>query len=798
MNQVDGIYDVQLGIRMRVVFQRVWAVANAANDPYSGTAASAALDQFRTVYNGSFAPGTVPARDIAHMWTGRDMDSNTIGIAYIASVCDAPAFSYGLSQNAFDSTVIQAVVLTAHEIGHNFSAEHPDLLDPPIASCAGTIMNSSVNPGPTFCPFSLDQITNHTATKGSCLTRLTQPGCTYAVSPANKRFGAEGGTGTVSISTSLDSCNWAVAEGAPWLNVTSGAAGTGPGISTFSAPPNTGGPLATQVDIAGQKLTVVQSASPNCGTTAIVEGSTSGTLAASDCRSGQAERPNASADLYTFNGVAGQRVRIEMNASIAPNEPGTGLDTFLYLFAPDGTIVAENDDITLGSVTNSRIPVNPNAFFTLPQTGTYIIESTSFDDISNDAGSYSLILSFSVAPNNEVSIAGGGSLTVSEGVGANGIGTEGVGFRAITVSRSNPNPVASVDYSTSNGTASSTSDYTAAFGTLRFALGEASKTFTVLVTDDAFLETDETINITLSNPVGITLAPGASTAVLTITSDDATSGPSPVREQSFNTRFFVRQHYHDFLGREPDLGGINFWSNGIDICGPDAQCRLNKRVDTSAAFFLSIEFQETGYLVQRMYKTAYGEAQGQATIGGVLTPILVPVVTLEEFLPDTQRIGLNVIVGSAGWPERLAANKAAFAQEFVSRARFTTAFPNTLTPEQFVDQLNTNAGNVLSPAERANLIGELTANNTPAGRASVLRQVAEDADLASAEFNKAFVLMQYFGYLRRNPNAAPDANHSGYNFWLTKLNEFGGDFRAAQMVLAFIDSIEYKQRFGQP
>ena len=80
----------------------------------------------------------------------------------------------------------------------------------------------------------------------------------------------------------------------------------------------------------------------------------------------------------------------------------------------------------------------------------------------------------------------------------------------------------------------------------------------------------------------------------------------------------------------------------------------------------------------------------------------------------------------------------------------------------------------------------------------MLRKVAEDPELASIETNKAFVLMQFFGYLRRNPNDAPDTNHGGYNFWLGKLNQFNGDFRAAQMVLSFIDSIEYKQRFGQP
>src|SRR5688572_6676862 len=126
MNQVDGIYDVQLGIKMRVVFQRTWAVAA---DPYSGTAASAALDQFRVVYDGSFGPGGPPARDITHMWTGRDFNGGTIGIAYIASVCDAPAFAYGISQNVFGAGAPQRIGLTSHEIGHNFSAEHPDAPD---------------------------------------------------------------------------------------------------------------------------------------------------------------------------------------------------------------------------------------------------------------------------------------------------------------------------------------------------------------------------------------------------------------------------------------------------------------------------------------------------------------------------------------------------------------------------------------------------------------------------------------------------------------------------------------------
>src|SRR5205085_9372371 len=143
------------------------------------------------------------------------------------------------------------------------------------------------------------------------------------------------------------------------------------------------------------------------------------------------------------------------------------------------------------------------------------------------------------------------------------------------------------------------------------------------------------------------------------------------------------------------------------------------------------------------------------------------------------------------------ANKNAYATAFVQRQRFTDAYPLTMTPAQFVDKLNANAGGVLDATQRASLINELTGNNTNAGRASVLRKVAEDSDFDSREKNRAFVLMQYYGYLQRNPDDAPEANlnFAGWNFWLTKLNEFGGDFVRAEMVKAFISSSEYRNRF---
>ena len=258
------------------------------------------------------------------------------------------------------------------------------------------------------------------------------------------------------------------------------------------------------------------------------------------------------------------------------------------------------------------------------------------------------------------------------------------------------------------------------------------------------------------------------------------------------TSFFVAQHYRDFLGREPDAGGLNFWINEIEGCGVDTGCREVKRINVSAAFFQSIEFQNTGYLVERMYKAAYGDRTESST------GLVVPAVTREEFMQDAPLISDGVVVNQLGWESKLESNKAAYAQTFVGRPRFANAF-GALTPAQFVGRLDANAGLVLTAAERAALTDELAANNTAAGRAAVLRKVAENAELDRREKNRAFVLMQYFGYLRRNPSDAPEANlnYAGWNFWLTKLNEFNGNFVAAELVKAFLDSTEYRRRFAQ-
>jgi len=506
---------------------------------------------------------------------------------------------------------------------------------------------------------------------------------------------------------------------------------------------------------------------------------------------------------------------------------------------------------------------------------------------------------------------------------------------------------ATVNYNTFDeskpGHASQKSDYEISLGKLTFNPGETSKTFRILLVNDTFVEGDETINVALSNPTGAGVGLGSPNQGEVKILDNDTSVPStnPIDD----TTFFIRQHYLDFLNREPDALGIQFWVNTIDPC-PDAACREVKRINASAAFFLSIEFQRTGQEAFLTHRAAFATLPAGYSAGGV--PVM-----FGTFERDQQALGKDFIVGQAGADAQLEANTVAFFNDFVTRPEFVAKYPSSLTNAQYVDNLLATAG--LSPADTRLFVVSLTNSqevppatptlttggarpasfgtarflfnsaqtamtfnatinnidvtgsqttdtndnlvaahihagasvapgvngpvvwgffgspfndnnpndqafsplssgvggnfsgkwdapegngttlaaqltnlrtghayinfhtrqfgggeirgNFPAEnafrdslvaglngatetRATVLRKVAESEELKLREFNKAFVLMEYFGYLRRDPDQA------GYAFWVNKLNAFNGDFVAAEMVKAFITSSEYRQRFG--
>ena len=359
--------------------------------------------------------------------------------------------------------------------------------------------------------------------------------------------------------------------------------------------------------------------------------------------------------------------------------------------------------------------------------------------------------------------------------------SEGAGSIAVNVNRTgDTSRAAEFVYSATDGSADQRTDVIPILGRLSFAAGETSKSFNVFINDDSYIEGEENLTLELREPVGANLS--NNTATLTIVDNDSDAGAANPID---GAQFFVRQQYRDFLNRPADAEGLAFWTNLITSCGTNAVCIADRRIDVSGAFFLSIEFQETGYLVYRLYRASFGQ----------------PPRHLDEFLLDTRMIGEGVVVNAPGWRELLDGNRKAFTEEFVKRLQFSLEYPYALTPIDFVNQLNAKAGAPLSINEVSAAVAEFAGAATSedlGARARVLRMVADSQTFTQRELNSAFVLMQYFGYMQRNPDDPPDDDLDGYNFWLTKLEEFGGDFRRAEMVKSFLVSTEYRARFGAP
>ena len=499
-------------------------------------------------------------------------------------------------------------------------------------------------------------------------------------------------------------------------------------------------------------------------------------------------------------------------AQETPANNSTGAGTATLLLSPDETTarVSLNFSGLTSSQTEAHIH-SPGAagvvapiLFPLPNGNVsdfqVTLTPTDVSDLKN--GLLYVNVHSSNFPNGEIRGQFGTSPSASsiQFSAASYLVSESAGRATVMVTRlGNSSSPATVNYFTSdngginncnvmNGKASSRCDYTQTIGTLQFGAGETFKTVSIPLTDDASAEGNESFTVNLSNTSGAILG-SPNIATITISDNETTAGTNPIDSADF----FVHQHYIDFLGREPDTAGFQFWKDQILACGANPQCVEMKKINVSVSFFLSIEFQETGYFTERTYKAAFGNGSGTSTLSGV-HQLPVPIVRLNEFLPDSQSVAQGLIVGQGNWQQKLSDNKSAFTAEFVQRSRFLADFPLSLTAMQFVDKLNTNAGNPLSQSERNQLVNDLATGAKT--RAQVLRAVVEDPDFVSAEFNRALVLMEYFGYLRRNPNDPQDFDYTGYDFWLAKLNQFNGNYINAEMVKAFLSSIEYRQRFG--
>jgi hypothetical protein len=280
--------------------------------------------------------------------------------------------------------------------------------------------------------------------------------------------------------------------------------------------------------------------------------------------------------------------------------------------------------------------------------------------------------------------------------------------------------------------------------------------------------------------------------------------------------FFASQHYIDFLRRFPDIPGWNHWTGEITECSDPAKrqageslemCTERKRANTSAAFFLSPEFQNTGSFVLRVYWGTLGKLPNVPNAQCPGVPQGLPGFCrpkYSDYIADMTQIAQGIVVNDHLDPAVINANKQAFVLAFVQRAEFLAAYPLTMTNEQYVDQLFQKTGITPSASDRQALINELGATPTAATRASVVFKVVDgtttitDGHLQfntsygqafyNQEFDTAFVMMEYLGYLRRNPD------QEGYDFWLGKMRRYG-NWVDAQMVLAFILAPEYRNRF---
>lgn len=382
------------------------------------------------------------------------------------------------------------------------------------------------------------------------------------------------------------------------------------------------------------------------------------------------------------------------------------------------------------------------------------------------------------------------------------------GFGAVTaiVTRSgDTSGSASVQYFTSDqsggnecnqvtGNASQRCDYTLAGGTLRFAPGEDSKTIPVSIISDGYVEGNETFTITLQNPVGAALG----TSQATITIQDRGVATTPAQNLYLNNEFFVRQNYLDFLSREPDAEGWATWPGVLNNCDPGdgflGSPRNCDRAHVAHGFIASPEFTTRGYLVYKMYEVA-----------------LVRLPRYAEFVPD-----MAAMSGAPGSAE-LEQNTRQFAESFTSRQDFKGFYDDVSAPSQaeaFIMRLEQNAG-VTLPASTTTFPGQppqygrqelisLRANGTLT-MGQTLRAFVEQKVIYDKYFERGFVTMQYFGFLRRDPDLN-DPFLNGWSEWVYVFTNGGADRGRADvlprdyhhLIFGFIYSEEYRKRFGQP
>jgi hypothetical protein len=276
------------------------------------------------------------------------------------------------------------------------------------------------------------------------------------------------------------------------------------------------------------------------------------------------------------------------------------------------------------------------------------------------------------------------------------------------------------------------------------------------------VEGPEVFTVSLTASTGTTLGSLNTAIVLIDDNDSSASTANPIDTGDF----FIRLQYIDFLNRLPDQTGFQNWKNTLDPC-PNGGFGENDypycdRIHVSSGFFRSQEFHWRGYFAFRFYMVAYGQRP-----------------TYAQFIPDMAK------VGGPKSPAEEALSKAEFSEEFVQRPDFVSRYGSLTDPTAYVDGLLVTAG-LPNLATRDALISGLQAGTKTRGQ--VLREIAESPE-AFVKFEiESTVAIQYFGYLRRDPDT------TGYNKWVQTLTQNPSNMR--HMIFGFVYSDEYRRRFG--
>jgi hypothetical protein len=268
--------------------------------------------------------------------------------------------------------------------------------------------------------------------------------------------------------------------------------------------------------------------------------------------------------------------------------------------------------------------------------------------------------------------------------------------------------------------------------------------------------------------VGANLNYLSTATVIIADNDSAPATVNPIDQQDF----FILQQYIDFLGRIPEPVGFIFWQGRMNNCPPGDIC---DRIDTSQRFFQSDEFQARGFYVYRLYDAVLGR---------------LPLY--REFMPDVGRLsGLQTV------PEQRQ-SKDAYLLDFINKSEFRSLYGQYLTADGlqatdaagFVNALCAKAG--IMPASKQTLINNLASGQrTPAQTLEDFILTPAMSNVGTKFYDRGFITMQYFGYLRRDPDI------NGFNFWVAQLIGPNAPHRQDYrfMVGGFLQSDEYRFRF---